>query len=96
MGPKRALPGGAATTGEELIDYMRRTVITYHHPVGTCKMGIDTDAVVDPELRVYGVNGLRIADASIMPAITSGNTAAPSMMIGEKAADLLAASAAAG
>jgi choline dehydrogenase len=95
-GPGELHPGPVAATREELVDYMRRTVITYHHPVGTCKMGVDPDAVVDPELRVHGISGLRVADASIMPDITSGNTAAPAMMIGERAADLIAASAAAG
>jgi len=70
---------------------VRRTVGSYHHQVGTCKMGQDTDAVVDPELRVYGVEGLRVADASIMPFITTGNTNAPTFMIGEKAAELLLA-----
>jgi choline dehydrogenase len=70
-------------------DYIRRTTITYHHQVGTCKMGTDALAVVDPELRVYGVTGLRVADASIMPAVTSGNTHAPATMIGERAADLV-------
>jgi choline dehydrogenase-like flavoprotein len=90
-GPSELYPGPAADTAEEFVEYMRRTVITYHHPVGTCKMGIDAGAVVDPELRVYGTSGLRVADASIMPAITSGNTAAPSMMIGERAAELIIA-----
>ena len=75
----------------ELRDYVRATAITYHHQVGTCKMGIDADAVVDPELRVYGIEGLRVADASIMPAVTSGNTNAPSIMIGERVADFVRA-----
>jgi choline dehydrogenase len=70
---------------------VRSTAITYHHQVGTCKMGIDADAVVDPELRVHGIDGLRVADASIMPAVTSGNTNAPSVMIGERVADFFSA-----
>ncbi|MEM8899510.1 MAG: GMC family oxidoreductase N-terminal domain-containing protein [Bacteroidota bacterium] len=82
------LPGKNATR-EEIEDYIRKSCGTYHHMVGTCKMGIDSMAVVDPELRVRGVSGLRVADASIMPAITSGNTNAPSIMIGEKAADMI-------
>ncbi|MEL6636248.1 MAG: GMC family oxidoreductase N-terminal domain-containing protein [Bacteroidota bacterium] len=82
------LPGKDCSEAE-LEDYIRRSCGTYHHMVGTCKMGIDSMAVVDPELRVHGMEGLRVADASIMPAITSGNTNAPSIMIGEKAADLI-------
>jgi choline dehydrogenase len=82
-------PGEEAKTREALTDYVRRTAITYHHQVGTCKMGVDELAVVDPELRVYGVEGLRVADASVMPQVTSGNTHAPAVMIGEKAADLI-------
>jgi choline dehydrogenase-like flavoprotein len=91
-GAKELYPGSAVQSREQLVDYARRSVLTYHHQVGTCKMGIDADAVVDPELRVYGISGLRVADASIMPAVTSGNTHAPSMMIGEKAANLIVAS----
>ncbi|HRC39574.1 MAG TPA: GMC oxidoreductase, partial [Rubrivivax sp.] len=69
------------------------TCDTEYHPVGTCKMGSDTDpmAVVDAQLRVRGVQALRVVDASIMPALTTGNTNAPSMVIGEKAADLIRA-----
>jgi choline dehydrogenase len=87
-------PGPSVRTGAELRDYVRRTVVSYHHQVGTCRMGSDDRAVVDPELRVHGVDGLRVADASVMPFITSGNTNAPTLMIGEKAADLLLAAAA--
>jgi choline dehydrogenase len=75
----------------DLREYVRRTAITYHHQVGTCKMGVDELAVVDPELRVRGVDGLRVADASVMPLVTSGNTHAPTLMIGERAAELIAA-----
>jgi choline dehydrogenase len=84
-------PGPDVRTREEIRDYVRRTVGSYHHQVGTCKMGQDETAVVDPELRVLGVEGLRVADASIMPFITTGNTNAPTFMIGEKASDLLLA-----
>jgi choline dehydrogenase len=84
-------PGPAAATRNALRDFVRRAVGTYHHQVGTCKMGAadDPNAVVRPDLRVRGVEGLRVADASIMPTITSGNTNAPAIMIGERAADLL-------
>ncbi|MFI6637345.1 GMC family oxidoreductase [Nonomuraea fuscirosea] len=75
--------------GADLRGYVRATASTVWHPVGTCRMGRDPMAVVDPELRVHGVERLRIADASIMPTIPAGNTAAASMMIGERAADLI-------
>jgi len=68
-----------------------RNLITYHHQAGTCKMGIDSMAVTTPDLRVRGVTGLRVADASVMPAVTSGNTNAPTIMIAERCADFLLA-----
>jgi choline dehydrogenase len=82
-------PGADVQSHEALVAYIRDTGSTFWHPVGTCKMGTDPMAVVDPELRVHGVEGLRVVDASIMPTITTGNTNAPTIMIGEKAADLL-------
>ena len=84
-------PGPGVRSGRDLRDYLRRTAVTYHHQVGTCRMGVDEMAVVDPELRVRGVEGLRVADASVMPEVTSGNTHAPTVMIGERASDLVAA-----
>jgi choline dehydrogenase len=69
--------------------YVQATATPAYHPVGTCKMGVDDQAVVDPELRVFDVAGLRVVDASVMPTVTSGNTNAPSMMIGERAAELI-------
>ncbi|WAC90366.1 GMC family oxidoreductase [Mycobacterium sp. Aquia_213] len=83
-------PGPAARTRDHLRAYVRRAVGSYHHQVGTCRMGVDDDAVVAPDLRVRGVDGLRVADASVMPSITAGNTNAPAIMIGEKASDLIA------
>ncbi|WP_312714813.1 GMC oxidoreductase [Corynebacterium flavescens] len=78
---------GPDVSDDDLEDYVRSTAVTYHHQVGTCKMGIDDRSVVDPRtLRVYGLQGVRIADASIMPFVPTGNTNAPSILIGEKAA----------
>jgi choline dehydrogenase len=84
-------PGADVTSDEALVDYIRSIGSTVWHPVGTCKMGTDSMAVVDPELRVHGIEGLRVADASIMPTIVTGNTNAPTIAIGEKAADLVKA-----
>jgi choline dehydrogenase len=86
-GAKELYPGPDVASRAELRDWVRTTAITYHHQVGTCKMGVDPAAVVDPELRVHGVEGVRVADASVMPTVPSGNTNAPSIMIGERASD---------
>jgi len=83
------LPGSAVQSDAELLDFARRRGGTVYHPTSTCKMGIDAMAVVDPELRVRGVTGLRVADASIMPTVISGNTNAATIMIGERCADLV-------
>jgi choline dehydrogenase len=87
-GPE-ALPGEAVETDEQLEDFVRHAAGTYYHPVGTCRMGIGPDAVVDPTLQVRGVRGLRVADASVMPSIVSANTNTAAMIIGERAADLV-------
>jgi choline dehydrogenase len=81
-------PGSSVKTDEQLLEHARNTGGTVFHPTSTCKMGIDPMAVVDPELRVHGIEGLRVVDASIMPTVVSGNTNAATIMIGEKAADL--------
>lgn len=87
--PEEIAPGRAVASADEIMDYARRVATTTFHPVGSCKMGRDDMAVVAPDLNVHGLSGLRIADASIMPTITSGNTAAPVVMIAEKAADMI-------
>jgi choline dehydrogenase len=86
-------PGIKLQADGELLDWVRKNAETTYHPVGTCKMGSDALAVVDHQLRVHGIDGLRIADASIMPTLTSGNTNAPSIMIGEKCAEMVQAAA---
>jgi choline dehydrogenase len=87
-------PGINIQSDDELLDWVRKNAETTYHPVGTCKMGSDPMAVVDDQLRVHGMVGLRVADASIMPTLTSGNTNAPSIMIGEKASRMVLAAAA--
>jgi len=85
---REVLPG-ADHVGSDVAEYVRRNASGVYHPVGTCRMGTDERAVVDPALRVLGVEGLRVADASIMPSIVGGNTNAAAMMIGERAAELI-------
>jgi choline dehydrogenase len=89
LNPEEIAPGATAQSDGELLDFVARTAETTYHPVGTCRMGHDPLAVVDDQLRVRGIANLRIADASIMPTLTSGNTNAPSIMIGEKCARMV-------
>ena len=86
-------PGAKAQSDEELLEFARDNGVTIFHPAGTCKMGVGSDAVVDPTLKVRGVHGLRVVDCSIMPTLVSGNTHAPVVMIAEKASDLILAEA---
>ena len=82
---------------DDIRSLLRQRVDTVYHPVGSCKMGVnDPTAVVDPKLKVYGMEGLRIVDASVMPTLIGGNTNAPTIMIGEKAADMIKAEMRAG
>ena len=84
-------PGPDAVTDADIEAFIRQQAFTLYHPVGTCRMGTDDDAVVDPQLRVRGVDGLRVVDASVMPVIPRGNTNAPTIMVAERAADLVRA-----
>jgi choline dehydrogenase-like flavoprotein len=86
---REILPGDSAQSDEDLISYVRAQAYTVHHPVSTCRMGSDPLAVVDPQLRVVGLEGVRVADASVFPSIIGGNTNAAVVMIAEKAADLI-------
>ncbi len=86
---REVLPGPDVTDEAALIDFACRNAKTDHHPVGTCRMGTDDEAVVTPDLRLRGIDGLRVCDASVMPLIPSCNTNAPTVMIGEKGADLI-------
>lgn len=83
------MPGARTKTRADYEDYVRKCARSGYHPVGTCKMGQDEMSVVDPKLKVHGVDGLRVADSSIMPKLVSGNTNAPSIMIGERASDFI-------
>ena len=96
--PEEMVPGERVQTDAEILAYARATVITVFHQSGTCKMGTANDrkAVVDERLRVYGMQGLRVIDASIMPNVISGNTNAPTMMIAEKASEMIKADRRAG
>jgi choline dehydrogenase-like flavoprotein len=94
FGPYRGeelFPGAAVQSDDDIVRFIRRKAESIYHPAGTCRMGHDEDAVVDDRLCVHGIAGLRVADASIMPTLVGGNTNAPVVMIGEKAADLVLA-----
>ena len=86
---EEVLPGPAVASDEELLADVRARAVANYHPVGTCRMGSELDSATDARLRVHGIASLRVADASIMPSIVAGNTNAPSIMIGEKAAAMV-------
>ena len=88
---REVLPGPGVQTDEDYINYAVANAKTDHHPAGTCRMGSDAAAVVDTRLRLNGIEGLRVVDASIMPRLISSNTNAPTIMIAEKAADMIRA-----
>jgi choline dehydrogenase len=88
---RELMPGNRSRS--EMIEFIRMATSTYFHPAGSCKMGVDADSVVDPQLQVHGLEGLRVADASIMPTVTTGNTNAPTVMIAEKAAEMILSAA---
>ena len=87
---REVMPGGQKTGDQDLIAYLRENANSMYHPAGSCRMGSDDGAVVDPRLCVRGISGLRVADASIMPRVSSGNTNAPAIMIADKAASMIA------
>ncbi|MGH6990156.1 MAG: GMC oxidoreductase, partial [Stellaceae bacterium] len=86
---EEVMPGANVDSDEAWDAYVRQGADVCHHPVGTCSMGTHDEAVVDPQLRVRGLEGLRVVDASVMPMVPSGNTNAPTIMIAEKAADMI-------
>lgn len=88
-GAQEVHPGEEVQDDQQLEDYIRNNVVTYHHQVGTCAMGTNEQSVVDPELKVHGLQGLRVIDASIMPKVTTGSTNAPSILIGEVGASFM-------
>jgi choline dehydrogenase len=86
---REIFPGESASSTQDLVEFIRAKAETIYHPVGTCSMGPGADAVVDWRLKVHGLDGLRVVDASVMPTLPSGNTNAPTIMIAERASDLL-------
>ena len=87
--PEELIPGADVQSDEDILEFVRNTGESVYHPVGTCKMGDDEMAVVDQHLKVHGLEGLRVADASVMPTIISGNTNATAVLIGERCADFI-------